>query len=78
MAVALTTIDNPFDPFENFDEWFHYDIRNDHYSCALLDRIAQTSDKLTDEENEELIEQAIDEFLALDVTGMYKKVYSKT
>ena len=23
--VALTTVDNPFDPIDNYDEWLHYD-----------------------------------------------------
>lgn len=26
---ALTTIDNPFDPFKQFDEWFMFDEEKD-------------------------------------------------
>ena len=26
MASALTTVDNPYDPFKDFDKWFLFDI----------------------------------------------------
>ena len=50
--VALTTIDNPFDPFEQFTSWFLFDVEKGYNSCAYLARVARTSDQLTDEENE--------------------------
>lgn len=76
MAVALTTVDNPYDPFNDFDKWFQFDIEHGYYTCGLLDRIANTSDQFTDEENEEMLEESINEFLKLDFTGIYKKVYA--
>ena len=72
--VALSTIDNPFDPFKQFDEWFLFDVEKGYNSCAYLDRIAQTSDQLSDEENEVEIERAIDEIIKYDFTNTYKKV----
>lgn len=73
MASALTTVDNPFDPFKDFDKWFLFDIVKGHNSCDYLARIATTSDQLTDKENEEEIERAIDEIVSLNPT-LYKKV----
>lgn len=73
-ACALTTIDNPFDPFDQFDEWYRFDTDQGYYSCAYLDRIARTSDQLSDEENNREIERAIDEIIKLDLTKKYKKV----
>lgn len=75
--VALTTVDNPFDPFDQFDEWYRFDTDQGYYSCAYLDRIARTSDQLTDEENERELERAIDEIIKLDLTKKYKKVKRK-
>ena len=73
MASALTTVDNPYDPFKDFDKWFLFDIVNGYNSCAYLARIATTSDQLTEEENLKEIDRAIDEIVLLNPT-LYKKV----
>lgn len=71
---ALTTIDNPFDPFDQFDSWFQFDVDHGYNSCAYLDRIARTSDQLTEEENNREIERAIDEIIKFDFMNIYKKI----
>lgn len=71
---ALTTKDNPFDPFTQFNEWYNFDIDKGYNSCAYLDRIAHTSDRLSDEENAREIERAIDEIIKYDFMNNYKKV----
>lgn len=71
---ALTTIDNPYDPFDNFKEWFLFDVEKGYNSCSYLARIARTSDQFSDEENSREISHAIDEILKYDFTGLYKKV----
>lgn len=71
---ALTTFDNPFDPFSQFDNWFLFDVEKGYYTCGYLARIAKTSDSLTDEENEDEIERAIDEIIKYDFMNIYKKV----
>lgn len=73
MAVALTTFDNPFNPLEQFDQWFQFDEEKGYHSSAYLARIARTSDQLSDVENEEEIERAIDEIIKYDFLGIYKK-----
>ena len=75
--VAITTIDNPYDPFTQFDSWFLFDVEKGYNSCGYLDRIANTSDALSDEENEDEIERAIDEIIKYDFMNVYKKVYRK-
>lgn len=71
---ALTTMDNPYDPFEQFDSWYAYDMHMGYNSCAYLARIARTSDQLTDAENEREIERAIDEIIKYDFMNIYRKV----
>ena len=70
----LTTIDNPFDPFKQYDSWLRFDVDHDYSSCELLGRIARTSDQLTDEENDDEIERAIDEIIKYDFQKVYTKV----
>lgn len=71
---ALTTLDNPYNPFENFDSWYLYDMTMGYNCSSYLARIARTSDQFTDEENEIEIERAIDEILKYDFSGIYRKV----
>lgn len=71
---ALTTFDNPFDPFEQFGQWFLFDIEKGYNSCAYLARIAKTSQQLSEVEYNDEIERAIDEIVRLDFMNLYKKV----
>jgi hypothetical protein len=70
----LTTIDNPFNPFKQFDDWLVYDEMNGHYSSSLLARVAYHSDELSDADQEIAIENAIDEIIKDDATLQYRKV----
>ena len=71
---ALTTIDNPFNPLEQFDEWFRFDVEKGYYSCSRLDRIMNTSTQMSDEELMIETERAIDEIIFYDPINIYKKV----
>lgn len=71
---ALTTIDNPYDPFEQFDSWYRFDMDKGYGTCSYLSRIARTSDQLTEYENDTEIERAIDEIIKYDFMDLYKKV----
>lgn len=72
--VAITTLDNPYDPLNDFTSWFLFDVEKGYNTCAYLDRIARTSDQLSEEENNEEIERAIDEIIKYDFMNIYKKV----
>ena len=70
----LSTFDNPFNPFDDFDSWFQYDSDKGYNSCSYLARIARTSDQLSDEENSQEIERAIDEIIKYDFMNIYTKI----
>lgn len=72
--VAITTIDNPYDPFTQFDEWYAYDEIKGYHSCSLLARFANTSIDLDADEVNLLIEDAIDRIVNLNGLGNYRKV----
>jgi len=74
----LTTIDNPYDPFTQFEEWYAYDTSMGYNSCGYLARIAATSPDLTDYENEKEIDRAIDEIIELNIYGIYKRVTNES
>lgn len=74
----LTTNDNPYNPFDQFSSWFMYDNEKGYNSCAYLARIARTSDEMSNEENEEEIERAIDEIIKYDFMNIYRKVKRTT
>ena len=70
----LTTFDNPYNPFDEFTSWFMFDEEKGYHSCAYLGRIAKTTEQLSDEENAQEIERAIDEIIKYDFQNIYKKV----
>ena len=71
----LTTLDNPYDPFKQFDDWYRWDVEKGYNSCAYLARVAAYSDDLSDEDRIQVIEDAIDEICRMNLTGNYKKVW---
>ena len=70
----LTTVDNPYDPFTEFDEWFAFDQRVGHNTNSLLARVVITSDELSEADQNVAIEDAIDEIVREDPLLLYRKV----
>ena len=71
---ALTTFDNPFDPFDQFDDWLLYDKEKGYNSSEKVARIANFTDEMTQREINIENERAIDEIIKYDFTNFYKKV----
>ena len=69
----LTTFDNPFDPFEQFTDWFMFDVEKGYNTCSYLARIAKLTDDMSDQEVNDEIERAIDEIIQYDFMNIYKK-----
>ena len=76
--VMLTTYNNPYDPFTNYDEWYCFDLQNGTDCCGYLARmvdsiesenkkIAKTNNYFVDDETtEDLINKAIEKITTQD------------
>jgi len=73
-VYKLTTIDNPFHPVDQYDDWRRFDEDHGYYTLSYLDRIAGTSPYLTEVENQRLENDAVNEICRLDLLGIYKRV----
>ena len=73
----LTTVDNPFDPFEQFTSWFLFDVEKGYNTCSKLDRLSNVTEDMSQDEIDEEIERVIDEIIANDFLNVYKKVRRK-
>lgn len=69
----LTTVDNPYNPATEFNEWYAWDQAAGYNTLSYLGRIAKTSDELSDADQSLAYEQAIDEIIA-ENGNFYKKV----
>lgn len=82
--IMITTLDNPYDPFIQFDEWLMYDMFKGYFTCERLASISIVSDQLSDEENFDTIEYAFQQLSRngiMDKDGNiieYKKIIKET
>lgn len=74
----LTTVDNPFDPFDAPDPWEAWDQRAGYNTISFLSRVLVSSDEMSDADQRLALEQAIDEIVRENVNGMYMKVSRQT
>ncbi|MGG6496902.1 UNVERIFIED_CONTAM: hypothetical protein NY603_28685, partial [Bacteroidetes bacterium 56_B9] len=70
----LTTVDNPYDPFTQWDEWFLWDQNAGYNTPGLLARVAHHSNDLSDADQHVVIQDAIDEIVRENVLGVSRKV----
>lgn len=72
--IAITTFDNPFNPFTQFTEWLLFDKEKGYNTCEYLARIAKVEDNLSQQEYNRAVEQAIDSIIETDPFNIYKKI----
>lgn len=72
--VTATTIDNPFNPFDDFTSWFQYDIEKGYYTSSKLGRLTNLSNEMTEKEENEEVERGVDRLIELDPLDIYIKV----
>ena len=72
--VNITTVDNPYDPFDDFDHWFQFDTEKGYYTSSALARLTNLRNDMSEAEEAEEIERAIDRLIEIDPFDMYIKV----
>ena len=75
--VMLTTIDNPYNPFEQFDLWLLFDKEKGYNTCEYLARIVNLTNDMSEKEIDAATNRAIDDIIVNDPFGIYKKVTSE-
>ena len=73
----VTTMDNPWDFFTHFDEWYAFDKAMGYNTPEYVARIAMCSTDMSQAEYEDAVEAAVDDICRLNITGNYRKVVKK-
>ena len=68
----VTTVDNPFDPFTQFDDWYAYDERSGYHTTAYLARVLTTSHELSEADQSLAYDLAAKEIVEQNVLGIYR------
>jgi hypothetical protein len=73
----LTTEDNPFDPFEQFEDWYQFDTSMGYHTLAYLARVAVTSPNTSLPNQQYAARLAMEEIVEYNLTGNYRIVTRK-
>jgi len=74
--VMLTTVDNPWNPFTHFNEWFQFDCDNDYGTCEFVSLFLRTSEQLSPRENFDESLRVFDDIIKNDPRKIYRKVFN--
>lgn len=72
----ITTSDNPFNPFTQWDDWYFYDLSQGYNTCERLARLSKPSLILPYEAIDSEIEYAMDQLIfegAISKKGQFVK-----
>jgi hypothetical protein len=69
----VTTLDNPFDPFEESENWKRFDEDKGYYTDNLVARMVKADDELDEDSFNMAVEEAVDRIVNLNLLGIYRK-----
>lgn len=72
--VMLSTVDNPWNPWTHFSEWYAFDESFGYHSSSLLAHVAKTFVSDSDDDETTATQLAINEIVTENVSGMHRKV----
>jgi len=70
----LTTVDNPYDPFTEWEEWYAFDARQGYHTPGLIARLTVDSDQLSNADQTLSVQLAVREIARENVLGIYRLV----
>lgn len=73
-AHMLSTVDNPWNPWTEFDQWLAYDMRAGHHTLGYLARINKSSDEISEADQNVAHENAIAEIIRIHNGEFYVAV----
>lgn len=74
--VFITTFDNPFNYFTQFEDWLAYDTNHGYYTLQYLARLVKTSDELSEASQNAEFERAFDSMIEWN-GDLYKRIYKE-
>ena len=74
-SFMLSTNDNPYSPYTQYEEWYALDVALGHNTCSLLARSVADSDELSETDSDLAYEQGVASIIANDLTDTFVIVY---
>ena len=74
IVYRLTTIDNEFDPFDDFINWNQRDVELGYNTCSKIARRFEESSDLSDQENMKQFGIVLDQMVSEDPLQLYVKL----
>lgn len=74
----VTTLDNPFDPFKEPENWKRFDEDNGYHTTSLIARFINFADDYDDETFNQCLEDAVDDLVRFNFYGNYRKVVNNS
>lgn len=75
VPMILSTSDNPYNPFGQFDEWYAYDEDHGYHTSAYVARLTFYGEALSDDEIQIAINDAVRKIYTSNPRGMYTIYY---
>ena len=73
--VFITTKDNPFDYFKQFDQWLNFDRQKGYFTLEYVARLVKLAPDLSEEQERLEMEDAFNRIIEWN-GDFYKKIYS--
>jgi hypothetical protein len=71
----LTTIDNPWNPYTQWEEWYAFDQSKGYDTPGLLARVANVSFDLSEGDQYLAVKEAIDTIVHDNFSGMHRIIH---
>lgn len=72
--IMITTVDNPYNPFDDFASWYMFDVEKNYFTCSKLARIMKIKDGMSEVEVDNEIIRSINRLIEIDPLDIYIKV----